>query len=86
MTDEVERIRRFLQEEVLVEADAPPPLEDHTPLLEGLLDSMGLLRLVSYLEEEFEVEIDDTDIVADNFRTVQDVARLVTSAREARPA
>jgi acyl carrier protein len=80
--DEKERIRRFIQEDVLLELrDAP--LGDDTPLLDGILDSMSLMRLVAFLEEDFGVEIDDTAITAENFRTVEDIARLIGASEAA---
>jgi acyl carrier protein len=74
--DDKERIRRFILEDVVLQSpDAR--VEDDTPLLDGVLDSMSLMRLVAFLEEDFGVEIDDAAITAENFRTVEDIARLV---------
>lgn len=74
--DDKERIRGFIREDITL--DAPDArVEDDTPLLDGILDSMSLMRLVAFLEEDFGVEIDDTAITAENFRTVEDIARLV---------
>jgi acyl carrier protein len=77
--DDKERIRSFIEEDVVL-ASEEVHLQDETPLLDGVLDSMSLMRLVAFLEEEFEVEIDDAAITADNFRTVEDIARLVRAS------
>lgn len=72
------RVRAFIVEEL----NAPLPssgLSYDTALLSGLLDSGALMRVVVFLEEEFGVEIQDDDIVADNFSTVNDIGRLVAS-------
>lgn len=51
---------------------------DDTDLLTaGLLDSFDIVNLVSRLEETFGVEIDPTDIVPENFRTVSAIAVLM---------
>lgn len=51
---------------------------DDTDLLTaGLLDSFDIVNLVSRLEETFGVEIDPTDIVPENFRTVSAIALLM---------
>ena len=68
-----------MEEEILLDEETQA-LADDTPLLDGTLDSLGLLRLVSFVEEEFGVDIDDADIIADNFRTVGHVARLVATS------
>ena len=70
-----DRIRGFIKEEVVLDADAS--LADDAPLLEGILDSLALMQLVAFLEEEFDTEIDDTDVTAENFRTIADIERLV---------
>ncbi len=55
-------------------------LSDDLPLLEReILDSMGILQVVTFLEGEFGVEVDDEDLVAENFATITDIARLVES-------
>jgi acyl carrier protein len=77
---ETDRIREFVSEEFLVEEDIGP-LRDDSPLLEGWMDSLGLMRLVAFLEEEFDVQIDDVEITEENFRTVAHVARLVERSR-----
>jgi len=71
-----ERIQRFITEDVLF-GDAPASLTPQTPLLDGLIDSLGLMELVAFLEDEFGVEVNDEDITADRFRTVADIERLV---------
>lgn len=48
------------------------------PLIEGgVIDSMGVFHLISFLEDEFGVEVDDTDLVVDNFRSINTIARMV---------
>ncbi|MGH2652908.1 MAG: acyl carrier protein [Actinomycetota bacterium] len=75
--DTTKRIREFVTEEILFEENGAARLADDSPLLDGMIDSMALMRLVAFLEEEFEVQIDDVDITEENFRTVKDIAQLV---------
>ena len=73
--DVADKITGFIKEEVVLDDDAS--LNNEAPLLEGILDSMALMQLVAFLEEEFDIEIDDTEVTAENFRTVADIERLV---------
>jgi acyl carrier protein len=42
-----------------------------TDLIEqGVIDSMSLLRLVTFLEEQFGIEVRDEDLVPENFRSL----------------
>jgi acyl carrier protein len=55
-------------------------LTDDYPLLEKqVIDSFGMLKLISLIQDEFGVEIDDEDIVPTNWRTIGDIAELVAS-------
>lgn len=58
----------------------PGPAE---PLLGagGVIDSVGLHQLITYLESQFNIEIGDLDIVPDNFATLEAVAKFVDGKR-----
>jgi len=75
------RICEFVREEILL--DDSQTLDADTPLLGGVMDSLGLLQLVAFLEEQYEVEIDDADMVAEHFRTPGEIARFVQSKQTA---
>ena len=54
------------------------PLADETSLLEtGILDSLSLLRLVVYLEEKFGISMGDTDLLPENFASVNAICAYV---------
>jgi acyl carrier protein len=36
----------------------------------GILDSLGVLQLVSFVEEQFAIQIPDEDVVMENFQSV----------------
>src|SRR5256885_16368794 len=56
--DTRDRIREFIKQEILFE-DQDATLDDDTPLLSGIIDSLGLTQMVAFIEDEFDVEIDD---------------------------
>ena len=52
------------------------------PLLENqVVDSLDMIKLISLLEDEFDVEIDDRDVVPSNFASIGRIAALVESKR-----
>ena len=71
------RIRDFVVEEILFEDPGHPSIDEDDPLL-ALLDSFGIMRLVTFLEEEMGIHVEDGDITADHFRTLADVERFVS--------
>jgi acyl carrier protein len=46
-------------------------------IAEGLLDSFDMMMLVAELDKEFSVSIDGTDIVPENFDTVEGIRRVL---------
>ena len=45
----------------------------------GLIDSMGVMRLVSFVEETFNIKIPPEDIVIENFMDVKAITKYVES-------
>jgi acyl carrier protein len=46
---------------------------------EGILDSMGLALMIDFLEEEFNIEIDDSEIIHENFNTILTIVSFVNN-------
>lgn len=64
----------------LVQDAALLPLSDDTSLLDsGILDSLSLLQLVVFLEERFGVTVGDTDLLPQNFASVQTICAYLRS-------
>jgi len=80
--DEIERrLRAFLLDELL-DAGAAETLTDRTPLItSGVLDSIGTLTVVSFLEEAFAISLQPHETSVDNLDTIADMARFVRDKR-----
>ncbi len=58
---------------------------DDLPLLEsGIIDSLGVLDVVGFLEQTFQIRIEDDELTPDNFANVRCMVAFV--ARKGRPA
>ena len=75
--DEIkQQIRQFLSE--ILPNGKMSSVGDDTPLRSsGILDSMGLLRLVSLVEEKFGIEVSAYDAGIENFDRIDDIAAFV---------
>ena len=74
-----EVVKRFILEKFLPGED-PKNLTETTELKEsGILDSMSTLELVTFLEEEFKIELEAADLDTGNLATIASIANLVTS-------
>jgi acyl carrier protein len=53
-------------------------LKDSDALLEsGILDSLGILDVVSYIEQEFSFTVADDELIPENFQSVDTLAAYV---------
>ena len=83
MGEVADRIRSFVEADIWGEDDGRPPWDDRTPILGTLLDSLGLMQLLDFLESEFGVAFDDEEVSVENFRTVAAIEALILSKRTA---
>ncbi len=64
----------------LVRDPALLPLGNATSLLEtGVLDSLGLLRLVVFIQERFGIVVNDVDLIPENFDSVNVICACLRS-------
>ena len=77
MVDTVVKIRSYIAENMLFSQDGFPYPDDTSFLEEGIVDSTGILELVMFVEETFGFEVDDEDLVPDNFDSVEKLARYI---------
>ena len=56
----------------------PFPINDEDLLIDlGLLDSFGIIEFVSFLEENFDLEIEEDDLIQSNFESLQSIQQFV---------
>jgi acyl carrier protein len=75
-------VRDFIQENYLL--DGSNDLSDEDSLLERqVMDSTGVLELVSFLEETFGVKVEDDELVPENLDSIARIAQFVRQKRSA---
>ena len=47
----------------------------------GIVDSMGVLEIVQFLEAELGVTLEDEDLVGENFETIQNIADFAAAQK-----
>jgi acyl carrier protein len=74
-------VKTFILNEYLPGED-PAALTDATPLMTtGILDSIAVLKVVTFLENQFGITIEPHEAVVENLNTLSDMAQLVTSKK-----
>lgn len=69
------KLREFITENFLFGSDEDRFKDEDSFLDNGIIDSTGVLELVSYIEEEFGLEVKDEELIPDNFDSLN---KLVT--------
>ena len=45
----------------------------------NIIDSIGILQIVTYLEEEYDIMVEDDEFIPDNFQSISHIANFVQS-------
>jgi acyl carrier protein len=72
----VRRIRAFVESKFSL-ARSRKISNDYALLENGVVDSLGVLDLVAFIEEEFHLTVADDDLVPDNFQSIERIASFV---------
>jgi acyl carrier protein len=72
MADVQSKIREFIIENFLF-GNANGLKDDTSFLEEGIIDSTGVLELVTFLEENFEIQVDDEELIPENLDSISNV-------------
>ncbi|GIU87061.1 MAG: hypothetical protein KatS3mg009_1576 [Acidimicrobiia bacterium] len=74
-----DRIEKFLREQFLV-ADDDPRFSRTVDLYEhGYVDSVGLVELLAFIDEEFAVEVPEEALLSPEFSTIDGIAGVVAA-------
>jgi len=68
-----ERVRHFIEERFLAGAGLENVQEDESFLENGIIDSTGVLELVTFLEETFSIKVQDEELIPDNLDSIRKV-------------
>jgi acyl carrier protein len=68
--DHTGAIRSFIIAEFLPDVPAETLATDYDLMAGGVIDSLGVLKLLAWLEDRFELAVDDVELDPDSFRSV----------------
>ena len=79
----IERTRAFVRENFLYARSDVQLNADDRFLEWGIVDSLGVVEFVAFIEDEFGIEVGDDEVTEQNFGTLTDIATYVVSKRAA---
>lgn len=77
MSENVEKVRSFIIDNFLFDAEEGDLKNDDSFLEQGIIDSTGVLELVEWLEETFKMTIEDDELVPENLDSVSLIAAFI---------
>jgi acyl carrier protein len=81
MDETTTKIKEFIVEEFMPDVPAEELDGDFDLLTGGVVDSLGLLKVVAWLEDEFDISVDESELGPESFRTVNAIKEYVDQAR-----
>ena len=73
---QIELVKEFIIENFLF-GDAAEFSEDTSFLKTGLIDSLGIMELIAFLEETYQIEIDDPELIPDNLDSLNKISVFI---------
>jgi acyl carrier protein len=72
-----DKIRQFIVETTFAPEEQ---VKDETLIfVEGIFDSMGFVSLINFIEEAFSIKAKDSELLEDNFESIDAIARFIES-------
>ena len=71
------QIHTFISKNLIFSDNGFKYSNDASFLQEGIVDSIGVLELVTFVSETFSINVDDQDITPDNFDSVNKLATYI---------
>jgi acyl carrier protein len=73
----LEDLEKVLLNEIAVDLDKKSLTPDEDLLEKGIIDSLGIMKLVLFMEEAFGIQVLDEDIIPDNFQNLKVMVKFV---------
>jgi acyl carrier protein len=74
-----DKIRTYILNETFAESEKIQ--NESLVFKEGYFDSMGFVRLISFLEGEYSLKINDADLVEENFESINAITDFVVKKK-----
>ena len=71
------QLRRFIEDNFIMGAQAPSLADGDSFLERHVLDSTGFLELVAFLEETFGIKVADDEMVPENLDSLDNIAQFL---------
>ena len=74
MTNIEQKLREYIKDTTNTDVDSDTLLVE-----QGIIDSMGVMDLIAFIQSNFQIEFTDDDLTAENFQNINTIAGLIGS-------
>lgn len=72
-------LRNYIAQNILFSPDEFPYGDDDSFLENGIIDSTGVMELIAFIEERFNISVEDAEITPQNFDSISHLADYITA-------
>ena len=73
----INELEKYLLTEVATDEGKENISEDEDLISQGIIDSMGIMKLTDFIEKTYGITILDDDIIPDNFQTLGNLGQFI---------
>lgn len=70
-------IKKFIESELINDEEHQGLTESDELITTGIIDSLGLIKSLQFISDTLSINIDDREIVPENFNTLDAISNLV---------
>ena len=72
-----EIVRKFIRKDLAKNSEHLVITDQDNIIMNGMVDSLGLIKIVNFLEERFSIKLKDEDIIPDHFESIESISILL---------
>jgi acyl carrier protein len=72
-----ETLRTFIEKNILFSSDGFPFSDDTSFVENGIIDSASLVALIAFVEEQFHISVEDSEVVPENFDSITNLSKYI---------
>jgi acyl carrier protein len=75
-------IRKFIVQKILKKEDESILKGEDSLVQSGIIDSLGIILLISFLEKEYRIAVPEEELYPENFETIEAISALVKKIKK----
>ena len=79
MSDIKAQVRKYILDNFLMGGDPQKVTDDVSFIEKGIIDSTGVLELVSFIQEAYNIRVEDAEMIPENLDSLQKIENYVRS-------